>query len=69
MISTGDFSGKVSVQFNLSKKAEKVIFDTGNLRITKLNGDNVLGFEQKDKKVIIDLLTPEASTYKIQIEY
>lgn len=62
-------SGKVNIQFNLSKKADKVIFDTGNLSITNVAGENIQGFAQREEKVILDLLNPEIGTYQVQMEY
>ena len=62
-------AGKEIIQFKLPTKTDHVIFDKGNLRILKLAGEYIKGFEQKGKEIIVSLTKKNQPTYTLQIEY
>lgn len=63
------FKGTVSIDFLISPDAKEVVFDCGNLQITKVTGKDVSNYEQKNKKVIISLNSRNEKNNHIQITY
>ena len=61
--------GSVTIKFRVPSKMEKVVFDSGNLIVTKLEGDWVDGYTQKERKTIISLAQNDSIIYEIKLSY
>jgi len=61
--------GKVTIQFKLPIQTDKVVFDAGNLSLTKLEGEHIQHYEQVGKRIIISLVNNNLPIYEVQIEY
>jgi len=61
--------GSVSIRFRKPSKAENVVFDSGGLIVTKLEGDHVKDFVQKGKKTIISLAQNDTEIHEIKLFY
>jgi len=63
------FVGTLNIDFLIATEAKEVIFDCGKLKIAEITGENVLGFEQKNKKVFIFLKDRHEKENRVQINY
>lgn len=61
--------GSVSITFTTSSKAKKIVFDSGDLVVTKLEGKYARGFKQIGKETIISLAPNDSKIYKIKLFY
>ncbi|WP_317902757.1 M1 family aminopeptidase [Cerina litoralis] len=61
--------GTVDIDFLIDMDAKEVVFDCGNLKIAKITGENVVGFEQKNKEVFVALDKRHERENHIQIAY
>lgn len=61
--------GSVLIRFKTPSKTDRVSFDSGDLTITRIDGDNVEGFEQIDDKTIVSLAKNDSLEFAIQIFY
>lgn len=61
--------GNVTIKFSTASKTEKVVFDSGDLTVTKLEGNHAINFIQKGKKTIISLAPTETNIYEIKLFY
>ncbi|MFK7937493.1 MAG: hypothetical protein AB8G22_28515, partial [Saprospiraceae bacterium] len=61
--------GSVSIKFSTAPNTRKVIFDSGALIVTKLEGADAETFTQKGKKTIISLRPNETNHYEIKLFY
>lgn len=61
--------GSVSIQFSVPPNSKEVVFDSGNLAITRLEGQHAKGFVQKGKKTIISLAENDSTIYEIKLFY
>ncbi|MDX2245922.1 MAG: M1 family metallopeptidase [Bacteroidia bacterium] len=62
-------SGTVVIKFQIENDANSVAFKSGNLRIDKVTGDNVVGFENRDGSLIIKLSEREEKENELTIDY
>ncbi|MDY8137496.1 M1 family aminopeptidase [Aquimarina sp. 2201CG5-10] len=67
--SKNTIEGSVSIKFKTSTQTEKVVFDSGELTVTKLEGKHTKGFTQKGKKTTISLFPNENNIYEIKLHY
>ncbi len=68
-IDTKYISGTVVIKFQIENDANSVAFNSGNLRIDKVTGDNVVGFENRDGSLIIKLSEREKKENELTIDY
>ncbi len=61
--------GNVSIKFSTSTQTEKVVFDSGDLIVTKLEGTHAIDFMQKGKKTIISLAQTDTNIHEIKLFY
>ncbi|MTI32660.1 M1 family metallopeptidase [Xanthovirga aplysinae] len=64
-----EVKGCVLIKFKADRKNDKVIFDSGNLKVTNFKGKGVKGFEQKENKVFISLDKNTANEYEVELFY
>ena len=62
-------SGTVVIKFQIENDANSVAFKSGNLRIDKVTGANVVGFENRDGNLIINLSYREKKENELTIDY
>ena len=61
--------GNVTIRFSTSPQTEKVVFDSGDLTVTKLEGGYTKAFVQEGKKTIISLIQNDSNIYEIKLFY
>lgn len=63
------FTGVIHIDFLLQPNTKEVVFDCGNLHITKVAGENVVSYKQKNKKLILSLNARKEKENHIKITY
>jgi aminopeptidase N len=61
--------GTVNIDFLISADAKRVVFNCGSLRIISVTGKYVAGYEQRNQKVVISLLSRNGTENHIKISY
>jgi len=61
--------GNVTIKFSTSFPMEKVVFNSGDLKVTKLEGEYTNGFVQEEKETIISLIQNDKNIYEIKLFY
>lgn len=61
--------GTVVITFQIENDANAVVFNSGNLRIDTVTGDHVVGFENKNGSLIINLSEREKRENELTIDY
>ena len=61
--------GSVSIKFSISAPLEEVIFDSGELIVSSLEGDHIKGFVQEGKKTILSLAPNNTKNYEVTLFY
>ena len=61
--------GYVVIKFRIAPGAKEVAFDSGGLTVTKLEGDHVLGFKQKEKQTVLALAHHDTDIYEVKLFY
>jgi aminopeptidase N len=61
--------GTVVIKFQIENDANSVAFMSGDLRIDKVTGDNVVGFEYRDGSLIVKLSERERRENELTIDY
>lgn len=61
--------GRVVIKFRKPREAEHVVFDSGELMVTRLEGEHVKGFKQEGKETIIVLTQHDTQIYEIELFY
>jgi len=68
-LSENSIEGNVTIKFKINSTTRKVVFDCGNLKVTRIEGMHVKRFEQVKNKVIISLSQSDLETCEIQLFY
>ncbi len=61
--------GNVLIKFKVPANTDKVVFDSGKLTVTRLEGNHTKGFKQTKNKVVISLASSDTTTYEIRLFY
>ena len=61
--------GSVSIEFSKGPKTDKVVFNSGELVVTDIEGEHVTDYIQKDKKTIISLAKNDNKIHEIKLSY
>ncbi len=61
--------GTVVIKFKIENNANAVSFKSGNLKVDKVTGDNVLGFENRNGNLIINLSERGKKENELTIDY
>ena len=61
--------GNISIKFRASSQTEKVVFDSGVLTVTRMEGESAVSFIQKGKKTIISLAQGDTNIQEIKLFY
>lgn len=67
--SKNTIEGSVSIKFKTAAQTEKVVFDSGELIVTKLEGKQAKKFTQKGQKTTISLVPNENNIYELKLYY
>ncbi len=62
-------SGSVTIKFQIDKEANSVAFKSGNLKIDKVTGDNLIGFKNNAGTLLIELSQREKRETELTIDY
>jgi aminopeptidase N len=68
-ISKKYIEGNVTIVFNVQNAVKEVVFDCGNLAVSKVTGKSVAGYSQKDKKLLVRFSNTIETKEQIQIFY
>lgn len=61
--------GDVTINFLLNPDINEVVFNSGSLQITRVIGESVVGYVQRNKKLIISLPDRVTNENQVQIFY
>lgn len=61
--------GTVTINFQIDRHADRISLNSGSLHINHVDGENVIGFKQRDDKVIIELSPRKNNKSEITIDY
>jgi aminopeptidase N len=62
-------SGTVVIKFQIDKNANSAALKSGNLKIDKVSGEHVIGFENSGENLVIELSEREKEEIEITIDY
>jgi aminopeptidase N len=68
-ISKKYIEGNVTIVFNVQNAVKEVVFDCGNLTVSKVTGKSVAGYSQKDKKLLVRFSNTIETKEQIHIFY